>query len=263
MTGYADLANNLTSNKGNISCSIPEGWRQGRTAYGGLTAALSYEAAMVAFDDLPPLRSANINFIGPVSGDPHFSSKLLRRGKNVTSLQVDAAVDGACVATSTFIFGADRDSILSVPFPAPKTLPPEKCKDFTPPQVHKFVPAFFLKFETKLIAGGRPMSGMDEGYIRAWSRHADPASREGMGSLLCLGDVLPPAAIPMFKRMGPVSSVNWMINFISPPITKEGWWHVETRQTAASGGYSSQVMRYWNTEGTLVAEGMQAVAIFI
>ena len=40
------------------------------------------------------------------------------------------------------------------------------------------------------------------------------------------------------------------------------WWHVESRLTAARGGYSSQIMRIWNTEGRLVVEGLQSIAIF-
>jgi acyl-CoA thioesterase len=45
--------------------------------------------------------------------------------------------------------------------------------------------------------------------------------------------------------------------------TEDGWWHVETDLTAAQGGYASQVMRIWNTEGELVVEGVQSVAIFV
>jgi acyl-CoA thioesterase len=63
--------------------------------------------------------------------------------------------------------------------------------------------------------------------------------------------------------MGPVSSVNWMINFLGEPETEDGWWHIETKETATANGYSSQIMRFWNASGDLVAEGMQSVAIFV
>ena len=45
MTDYAKLADNMTSTDAGWACTIPDGWRQGRTAYGGITAALSLEAA--------------------------------------------------------------------------------------------------------------------------------------------------------------------------------------------------------------------------
>ena len=70
--------------------------------------------------------------------------------------------------------------------------------------------------------------------------------------------------MPTFKKMGPISSVNFSLNIlVDDPQTKDGWWQVETRQSAAEGGYSSQIMRIWNIDGKLVAEGMQCVAVFI
>jgi len=263
MTHYAQLTKNLTPKDGKVIGSIPDGWRQGRTAYGGVTSALSYEAAKHDFPETPQLRSAMINFIGPVYGDPVFSSKLLRRGKNVTSVQTDANVDEGCVATSTFIFAAKRESVLQAGFPAPEAPTPANSQDFAPKEFQKFLPAFIQNFEVKFIAGSRPAMGADEGYMRVWARHSDPASQTGMASLLCIGDILPPAAAARMKQMGPISSVNWMMNVLAEPVTKDGWWHIESRETATSGGYSSQVMRFWNTDGVLVAEGMQAVAIFV
>lgn len=264
MTGFNDLAKAVIAKEDIYESTIPANWRQGRTAYGGLTAGLSFIAAGNQFPNLPPLRSAVVNFIGPVTDDPVFSSRLLRQGRNVTSVETEAKIESGTVATSTFIFGAARDSELSVQCPAPEAPKPENCDPFTPEAVRDFVPGFFHNFDTRLIAGNRPVSGAKEGYIRTWSRHKDPASRSGMASLLTLGDVLPPAAMPMLQKMGPVSSVNWMFNvLVDNPVTDEGWWQVESKLTAASGGYSSQVMRYWNTDGILVAEGMQAVAIFV
>lgn len=267
--GFAAIAQSLlkqneTDGLSTRQAIIPDAWRQGRTAYGGLTAGLSYEVACLDFADLPPLRSMIINFIGPVTSDPVFTSRLLRKGRNVTSVEVEAKADEAIIATTSFVFGANRQSELAIDFPAPDAPAPEACEPFTPEFARPFVPQFFHNFDTRLIKGSRPMSGAEEGYIRTWSRHIDAPSRDGVGSFVTLTDVLPPAALPMFKKMGPVSSVNFMLNIlVDNPITKDGWWHVETKLTAAQGGYASQVMRFWNTDGVLVAEGMQSVAIFV
>ena len=264
MSGFNDIAASMSKAGEGYRGTIAENWRQGRTAYGGLTAGLSLVAAQKQFPDLPPFRSATINFIGPVSGDPIFTSRLLRQGRNVTSIETEGRVDDKVISSCTFIFAGLRESSVAVDCLAPKAPEPDKCEPFTPSGAEAFVPAFFNRFETKLIEGSRPMSGADKGYIRTWSRHADPASREGIASLLTLGDVLPPSASPLFKQMGAISSINWIFTVLTDePKTKDGWWHVETDLTAAAGGYSSQVMRIWNTEGQLVAEGMQCVAIFM
>jgi len=264
MTGFNEIAQAMTKEGNGYRGTIPEGWRQGRTAYGGLTAGLSLVAAKKQFPDLPPFRSATINFIGPVTGDPIFTSRKLRQGRNVTSVETEGKVDGKVVSNCTFIFGGLRESSVTVDYPAPDALAPKECEPFTPKGAEVLVPAFFNRFDTRLIAGARPMSAAKEGYIRTWSRHADAASRQGIASLLTLGDVLPPSAAPLFKQMGPISSVNWIFTVLTDePKTEDGWWHVETKLTAATGGYSTQVMRIWNTEGQLVAEGMQCVAIFM
>ncbi len=261
--GFYAAANALRQDGARYQTHIPDAWRQGRTAYGGITAGLSLVAAQKQFPGLAPFRSATINFVGPVTHDPQFSSRLLRQGKNVTSIQTEAHIKTSCVASTNFIFAAPRLSELSVDCPAPSAPPPGSCEPFTPPEFKAFVPAFFNRFETQLIAGARPVSGHDEGYIRVWSRHKDPASRQGAASLLAIGDVLPPAAMPMLKKMGPVSSVNWIFTVLTDTVeTQDGWWQIEARLTAAQNGYSSQVMRIWNTEGLLVAEGMQCIAIF-
>jgi len=264
MTGFNEIAKGMSKEGDGYRGVIPEGWRQGRTAYGGLTAGLSLIAAQKQFSDLPPFRSATINFIGPVTDDPIFTSRLLRQGRNVTSVETIGRVEDKIVSNCIFIFGGLRESSVAVDCVAPSAPKPEDCDPFTPPGAEGFVPGFFNRFDTRLIDGARPMSGANEGYIRTWSRHADPVSREGMASLLTLGDVLPPAAAPLFKQFGAISSVNWIFTVLTDdPQTKDGWWHVETKLTAAAGGYSSQVMRIWNIDGQLVAEGMQCVAIFM
>lgn len=262
--GFAEISQTLQPDSGGFRAVIPDGWRQGRTCYGGLTAGLAVAAAQRKFEDLPPLRSVNVNFIGPVTGNPTFTPKRLRQGRNVTMIDVVAAIGSDIVGTVTCAFGTARDSDLTVEFNAPPAPKPEDCPPFTPPQMGQFVPGFFHRFETQLIDGGRPMSGANEGYIRAWSRHKNAASRTGTASFVTLSDVLPPAAMPMFTKMGPVSSMTFLLNILDDtPITKDGWWQVETRQTAARGGYSTQVMRFFDYDGRLVAEGLQSVTIFI
>lgn len=262
--GFTEISRTMQANGEGYRAAIPADWRQGRTCYGGLTAGLAVAAAERKFSGLPPLRSVNVNFVGPVSSDPIFTPKLLRRGRNVTMIDITATVGEDVVGTVTCAFGASRESDLSVEFSAPPAPAPEDCQPFTPPQMGAFVPGFFHRFDTRLIDGGRPMSGKKEGYIRAWSRHKDAASREGTHAFVTLSDVLPPAAMPMFTKMGPVSSMTFLLNILDDaPATKDGWWQVETRQTAAHGGYSTQVMRFFDYNGRLVAEGLQSVTIFI
>lgn len=264
MASFLRLANALTQTPAGWTSVITENWKQGRTIYGGLTTGLCYEAAQREFNNLPPLRSLQISFVGPVSAPPYISSKLLRQGRNVTSVQTDMKIGTQTVAMANMLFGHGRDSALTVERPAQDTPAPEDMPLFFPKEFEDFVPPFTKNFDIRLIEGQRPMSGSERGYIRTWARHKDPAAWEGMGSFLTIGDVLPPAALPMFKQMGPVSSMNWQINILSEDMsTQDGWWQIETVLTASARGYSSQIMRFWNRAGSLCAEATQSVTIFI
>lgn len=242
---------------------IPAGWRQGRTAYGGLTAGLCLSEVLHAHPDLPPLRTAQITFVGPVSESPVFETRLLRRGRNVISFEVTAKNDEDVCAVAVFMFGAGRPSGIAKTLSPPKGPAPKDLPAFIPPQAKNFVPVFFHRFDTRLIEGARPMTGADRGYIRCWSRHVDEASRSGIEAFMALGDVLPPAAAPLMKAPAPISSMNWQINILVDDVDSEdGWYMVETDLSAAADGYSTQIMRFWDLSGRLVAEGIQSVAIF-
>ncbi len=260
----ADVLNGITSDGEGTHAPLPENWMQGRTTYGGLTAALLLEAAMRGQTNLPPLRSAMVNFVGPISAAPTLTTTALRQGRNVTSLEARALVDGKLAATGAFCFGnAIADTQIQQDRPAPDAPAPEDCEPYIPAFAEGFAPAFTKNFQTHLIEGDRPLTGSDRGYIRCWTRHKDPASRTGLASLLCLGDILPPGIYPMLKSPGPNSSMNWLCNFLDDdPRTEDGWWQVETTMTAAGDGYSSQVMRAWNRQGKLIIDGMQACLTF-
>ncbi|NCQ35313.1 thioesterase family protein, partial [bacterium] len=85
-------------------------WMQGRTLYGGASALVAYTAAVRAFPDLPPLRSAQVAFVAPVGAQVTPQAKLIRQGRNVTQVQVDLLVDGSPALTSFWLFGADREA---------------------------------------------------------------------------------------------------------------------------------------------------------
>ena len=261
---FEQLKNSVKKTEAGYLGLITDNWRQGRTAYGGLTAGLALRAIQLEFPSLPPLRSANINFIGPVSDNPVFKNTVLREGKNVVSIESKGLIGAQVISNIVFIFGQNRTSELSVSFPALDSKPPKDCDPFIPKEAETLLPQFLHNFDIKFIAGHRPMSGAEKGYIRVWTRHKDIPSRKGIASLLTISDVLPPAAIPLFKRMGPISSINFMLNILHDnPRSNNGWWQIETKLTSAHNGYSSQIMRIWNTDGKLIAEGMQCVAIFI
>src|SRR5690606_33056556 len=85
---------------------------QGRTTYGGLSSALALAlaAAKQVEPELPPLRSAQIAFIGPLADAVTVTAKRLRRGRNAAFVQADVVSEAGLGLRATFVFMAALDS---------------------------------------------------------------------------------------------------------------------------------------------------------
>ena len=249
---------------GRMCYPVPQNWMQGRTTYGGFSAALLLSAARARVSDLPPLRSALINFTAPIGSPPLIETEVLRQGRNVTTINTRAEIDGKVAALGTFSFGHAQNSHAAFSFPSKPAAEPEATDHYFPPDLPKPPIAFLENFEVRLLEGARPFAGAERGYVRVWARHKDVQMRDRIEGLIAIADLLPPAIFPTLKRPGNNSSMNWIFNVLSEDIqTRDGWWLMEHELTAGHDGYSSQVMRVWNADGDLVVDGMQSVIIFV
>jgi len=239
---------------------IPANWMQGRTTYGGLTGALCLEAVLRAYPDLPPLRSAQISFLGPVGGRVRVRPEALRRGKNVSFAGADIFGESGLAARAVFAFGASRESAIRAAFvPFREFPPPEQVK---PPR-REGAPGFALEFDVRWVAGGKPFSGSADCDVFLWLRHADERA-QGAPALLALADMPPPALFPMFPHFAPISTMIWAVNFlVDPAAVGRDWLLMESRAEHAADGYSSQDMFVWTREGACVMAGRQNVAVFL
>lgn len=255
MTAIADILAARTPLAEGFACTVPSDWLQGRTAYGGLSAALALQAALELETDLPPLRSAQVAFIGPLSGEVTVTATKLRRGRNAAFIQADVASEAGVGLRATFVFMAALPSQLAhdqaprAPLPAPAA----DAKVFIGPDT--------------MFIGNFEFVDSKEGLGPAeWQRWARLRARQGLHpfvELMAIGDALPPAGMKLIGMGAPISSLNWQINFLTPnPVTDQGWWLLNARTDTAHDGFSSQRMTLWNAAGEPIADAMQAVAIF-
>ena len=253
-------ANPADGNDAPWRVSVSDDWLQGRTAYGGLSAALCLEAALREFPDLPLLRSAQIAFIGPASGDLTMRATLLRRGKSASFVGVDLAGEAGLATRAIFVFGGKRESAMNhADVAMPKVLSQAESPTF-----FRSVPGlnFVQHFEGGLAAGGLPFSGGDP-MLTLWLRHRDPAKPQSLVALLALADAPPPAAIVIFKKFTPLSTMTWMIDMLTDDVsTDDGWFLVRTAAETCADGYSGQAMTIWNATGRPVLAARQTIAVF-
>lgn len=263
MTGFSALMSSIAEDGGTYRAAIPEDWLQGRTAYGGLSAALCAQAAHRAVPELPPLRSAQFAFIGPASGPLAMSAQVLRRGKSAVFVSVDLTGEAGLATRALFSFGVARASALDyADVPMPKVPAPADCEPLFPGDRPTI--SFQRHFESRKAGGARPMSpGAAPEYL-IWFRHRDETAREGLVPLIALADAPPPAAMVLFPHPAPISTMTWSMDVLSDaPATTQGWWLVRSRAEAACSGYSPQAMTIWSADGRAAIAARQNVAIFL
>ncbi len=263
MINYSDLIASIQENGANtFAVHIPAEWMQGRTTYGGLSAALCLKAARPLAEGIP-LRSAQIAFIGPVGGDVVMKAHVLRIGKSARFIGADIlAPDGSIATRATFIFGAERKTAQTIAprLPMPDLPPPRDIPSFMPAGVG---PSFIHNFEVLLAKGERPFSGGKSGENFLWMRHADRSVPDSATALLALGDAPPPAAMSVYTTPLRISSMNWSIDVLTDKFeTDDNWWLSRATAQTLSDGYSAQAMAMWNTKGEPVMVSRQTIAVF-
>ncbi|MEZ5971386.1 MAG: thioesterase family protein [Hyphomonadaceae bacterium] len=249
---------------GNVfAVEAPVEWSQGRTLYGGITAALAYEAVRRSHDALPPLRSAQFTFVGPASGRLRFTTVLLRRGRSSTLIAADCLSEEGIAAKAVFAFGAARESKVEHNLlPMPNVQAPDACASFRK-EGAAARPGFWNNFETRLGAGGRLIDETaDKPEFAVWTRFLDSGGADPTTALLALADCLPPAAMVVFPAPARISTITWTVDVAHVPQSLDGWHLLWSESEQAGEGYSLQNMAMWSERGELIATGRQTIAIF-
>lgn len=239
--------------------TIPDDWLQGRTSYGGLSAAMALHCALQSDTDLPPLRSAQVSFVGPLAGPVMVTAHRLRRGKNAAFIQADVEGENGLGTRCTFVFMRAIDSEVDYQ----TTSLPAFAKPQPGDTTYKGHPAVAFTQNFEFVDRREGPELLPAEWLR-WTRLNEREGLDPMVELVAIGDCLPPAALRLIGRNVPMSSLTWILNVLGPtPSTDEdGWWLLRSNADYARAGSSSQVMGIWNARGEMVAEQMQSVALF-
>jgi len=241
--------------------SIGPDWMQGRTAYGGISAALALDAAMQHHPGDAPLRTAQVSFVGPVGGDCRVETRLLRQSKSSRFVTADLESEAGYGTNALFTFMKPRESHVDHERIAVPTIAEPDALEEIPD--HPARPPFTRKFEMRPISGRGFGHGKDEANIVTWVRWLEEPAADPHIALLALADALPPAALQLFHQFGPISSSTWVQHFLTDhPETEDGWWLLVSRTSHARRGFSAQSMYIWNSRRELVSVGGQGVAIY-
>jgi acyl-CoA thioesterase len=236
--------------------SITPDWMQGRTAYGGISAAVALDAALRDHPGDAPLRTAQIGFVGPVA------TQLVRHSKSSRFVQADVSSGSGFGTSALFTFSLPRTSHVDHEItPMPAIAAP---LDLVSVPEHAMRPAFTNHFDMKPAGGPGFGHAKESAEILTWVRWIAPPTCPAQVALLAMADALPPAALTLFTQFGPLSSSSWICHFLTDvPASDDGWWLLSSRSTHVRRGFSTQDMAIWNSAGELVMTGNQGVAIYV
>ncbi|HGQ7767838.1 TPA: thioesterase family protein [Pseudomonas aeruginosa] len=261
LTSFSSLVGNLTKQDDKHAIDLPLDWLQGRTAYGGLSAALCLEATIRSHPTLPPLRSAHFSFLGPAVGRLIVSAEVSREGKSTVFTKAVVEGEMGIAAQANLCFGSTRISGYDYcSIPVPDVAHPE-----TYPAYFSWLnrPNFMQHFDGRLVSGARPCTAGEQPEMLVWLRHKDRAIDTNLVGLLALADALPPAIFVMFREPVPISTVTWSVDVLDESFeSKEGWWLVRSVAESARNGFTTQVITIWAADGRPVLAARQSVAVF-
>lgn len=245
--------------------SIPDGWQQGRGAWGGLVVgALVRAVAGVEPEASRAVRSVTAHLAAPaLVGEHRIVVEPVRLGSAMSTWEA-RLVDGqeGVVATAVILTGAPRVAdtsghaewgvAIAPSVPAATDVP------VLPP--HGLMPTFHQHLEFRPVAGLPLMGGPAEctGWIGYRDRTPPTAA-----SLMALVDAWWPASLPLLTGMPRIATVSFSATLLADPSTVPADQPLLQHSfvAAAHDGFTSEHRSLWAPDGRLVVDNVQVIAV--
>ncbi len=242
---------------------IPDTWAQGRTIFGGLTAAILCEATAKETESNRKLTNFSINFIRPFETLKPFEIKVETQvnGKRVTIKSASIIQEGKirAAARADYVLPLESRVIIDT---------------FTPPQLKEKNsciyaqdddwPPFFRNFDNHIATKGFPFRGPSIPEMGGWMGFKEPLNKITNSHLICMIDSWAPTASIYYRGAKPVSTLSWNIHFSNTghvflPNDHLGYL---SKINFGENGLSSSQADIWEPGGKLLAKSFQTNIIY-
>lgn len=261
ISSLSDILQRLQDSSENRT-SFDESWTQGRSAFGGLSAALAVTGMRKQLHNSLPLRSLMVSFVAPLPpGEVEVQARIQRQGKNVTQMSASVVSDGQVCLQALAAFGQDRDELI---VPATTTSPIAREKGVRISDHKKRLPAFLGYFDGAWVSRGLPFSGECSNQLDMWVKHKEALTDFADEKLVTIADIPPPVVLSYFDQPPvPASSLTWSLEFVQTPQQIDSdWFYLEFTAEAAAHGYTQQSGRIYDEAGQLCALSRQCMVYF-
>lgn len=243
-------------------------WGQGRTTFGGMSAALVLKLLNDQAADDGLLRSLNIAFCGPLFTEQACSlqSQVIRRGKSISHLQGQILQDNKVATLVNACYGRERESDVLVHH-SPVNLLKEKDGQKLN-YIQGITPEFVRHVDFIYHSGQFPFTNSKVNHIHGMMRFCDHPQEIRDEHLVALIDAWPPTVLQKLKSPAPCASVTWSLEMVTPlsqlpqPITGDDYLIYEAEIRQAHDGYAHTEARIASPDGILLALSRQLIAVY-
>jgi len=247
---------------------VDSSWGQGKTTFGGMSAALALTAIERDYPQDAPLRSLSIHFCGALATETPYSidTRELRAGRSVAHLQAEVMQEDNCATVVSACYGKPRESDVVVE-PEPIT-PGEPGSGTRLGYIQGVTPEFIRHIDLSYVSGGLPFSGSKDNHIHGWMRFNDCQEPMTEAHLVALIDSWPPATLQKLTSIAPCASITWSLEILTSPTATDhpvqgsDWLYYEVDIAEAHGGYAHTTARIYRQDGVLLALSRQLVVVY-
>jgi acyl-CoA thioesterase len=262
MADFDALTTGTPLGDGRFAIDVPDGWQQGRGAFGGLVLAFLVRAGeAVIAEPTRVVRSLTAEIVGPVlPGAAELRVEILRAGSGVTTAAVRLLQGGEVQAHAVLACGAPRGTYDQSPVLAPPPMPPWRELPVIP--LGPPAPTFIQHVELRL-QGPTPFSGSSEVEARGWVRLREPGADRGTPYLVALADTFWPSILVAVRTPRPMATLGFTFQRIdgNDGLDPDAPLFYRGRVLAARDGFAMEQRELWGEDGRLVALNQQTLVV--
>jgi len=267
---FDQLVTPVAAGPGRFSIDVPDGWQQGRGAFGGLVLAYLVRAAeATAADPARALRSLSAQLVGPLQpGAAEIAVEVLRAGGSLTAVAARLVQGGAIQAHAAVTLARARATYaaphsLAAP---PPDLPP--WRDLAPaPDVRPVPPSpVFTRHLDYWPTSPLPLTGADPAdalVTSGWVRLRRPGRARDAAFIIAHVDSYWPGFVAAARAPQPAVTLTFSLETMSDLVglDPDAPLYYRARMLGARDGYAVEARELWGEDGRLIALNQQVFAV--
>ena len=248
---------------GSFEATVPDGWQQGRGAFGGLVYGVLARAMEAELGDpARRLQTLSGDIAGPVlPGPASIQVEVLRRGAKQSNAQARLVQGSHVLAVASGVFCAPRalemPALRGVESPERAGWDQLRVLPLEPP----LGPDFARAYEYRL-AGPAPFSGSHDAETAGYIRERTLPSRRDSPSVIALLDAWWPTLWSILTEPRPVATTSFLAELLVDPARldpAERLFH-DARMAGQGDGFFVELRALWSGD-TCVAMNQQTFAV--